>query len=119
MVSEVRITKLADGWNEADWWHTDYTGEKKEIIYRYPASACSSAMQAITCHFIDDYKVITTITTKIAYNALFRYGISRSTINRVFKRLEALGYIEKGACMTGRNSYWFIKKKIGSTGETQ
>ncbi len=87
MVSEVRITKLANGWNEADWWINDYTGEKEEIIYRYPAGVCSSVHQVVVCHLIDCYHVGKRLTAKTIYHALFRYGISRSTVNKVLKKL--------------------------------
>jgi hypothetical protein len=79
----MRITKIVDGWREADWWN-----DNKEFIYRFPSSVGRSRVTILIANYIDNN--ISTgahFTAKALHWNIFRFDISRSAVNRSLLKL--------------------------------
>lgn len=100
---QVKKTKIAPGWIEAEW----VSQNKEKVIYRLPDMGLSD-IGIVVAYQLDK---LNGGTAKTIHWHGFRYNVSRSAINRALFILKDAGYIKKS--MNGRNTSWRLVKPIG------
>lgn len=111
----MRITKLFEGWYEADWHDVN----NQEIIYRFPKGVQNSHIVIkVAAHYANKPIHYRTNVKSIHWN-VFRYKVSRSAVSSALGKLRDLGILKKSETMRGKNTQWIKIKDFGSTGENE